>query len=169
MSNNNLFRALSSTTRIKILKMLLNQEKHVSGLARELKLSVPVVSRHIKILEEAGLIDKRIFGNTYILTAKIRNLENTLETFIEEKSIELEKKKSIFEALKQIPSIEIKKVGNHYYIKSIDGEDGYYIYEIDGNLPTKPIDEYTIDKNLTLDLKKIISVKKKKIKINVKK
>jgi len=169
MSNNNLFRALSSSTRVKILKMLLNQEKHVSGLARELKMSVPVISRHIKILEDAGLVDKKVFGNTYVLTAKIKNLENTLETFTQEATIELEKKKSIFEALKQIPSIEIKKVGNHYYIKSIDGEEGYYIYEIDGNLPTKPIDEYTIDKNVTLDLKKIVTVKKKKIKINVEK
>lgn len=131
-------------------------------------MSVPVISRHIKILEDVGLIDKKVFGNTYVLTAKIKNLENVLETFIEEATIETEKKKSIFEALKQIPSIEIKKVGNHYYIKSIDGEDGYYIYEIDGNLPTKPIDEYTIDKNVTLDLKKIVSIKKKKIKINIK-
>ena len=67
----------------------MNKEKHLSGLARDLKISTPVTSRHIKILEDVGLIDKKVFGNTYVLTAKIKNLENTLDTFIEEASIEL--------------------------------------------------------------------------------
>lgn len=168
MSNNGIFRALSSPTRIKILKTLTHKEMHLSGLARELNISVPVTSRHIKILEDVGLINKKIFGNTYLLTTKIKNLEVALEPFIEESLIEINKEKSIFDALKQIPSIEVKKVGNHQYIRSIDGDKGYYIYEVDGELPKKPIDEYTIEKNVTLDLKKLVSIKKKKIKVNVK-
>ena len=168
MSNDKIFRALSSPTRIKILKALMQKEMHLSGLAREIDISVPVTSRHIKILEDVGLINKRIFGNTYLLTAKIKNLEATLEPFIEESSIEIDQKKSIFDALKQIPGIEVKKAGKHQYIRSIDGDEGYYIYEVDGTLPKKPIDQYTIDKNVTLDLKKLVSVKKKKIEINVK-
>lgn len=168
MSNDGLFRALSSSMRINILKKLVQKEMHVSGLARELGISVPVTSRHIKILEGAGLINKKIFGNTHILSTKFKNLEAAFEPFIQESSIELDKKKSIFDALQQIPGIEIKKVGNNYYIKSIDGEDGYFIYEVDGKLPKKPIDEYKIEKNVTLDLKKLVSVKKKKINVNVK-
>ena len=39
---------------------------------------------------------------------------------------------------------------------------------MDGKLPKKPIDEYKINKNITLDLKKLVSVKKKEIKVNVK-
>ena len=168
MSNDNIFRALSSSTRIQILKKLTENEMHLSGLARDLGISVPVTSRHIKILENVGLINKRIFGNTYLLTTRIKNLENTLEPFIEESLIEINRKKSIFDALKQVPGVEVKKVGNHQYIRSINGEDGYYIYEVDGKLPKKPIDQYTIYKNVTLDLKKLVSVKKKKIKVNVK-
>ena len=64
MSKIKLFRALSSSTRIKILKKLINQEMHLSGLARELGISVLVTSRHIKILEEVKLINKRVFGKT---------------------------------------------------------------------------------------------------------
>lgn len=168
MSNINIFRALSSSTRVKILKKLIKQEMHLSGLARDLGISVPVTSRHIKILEEVKLINKRIFGNTYLLSAKIKNLESALEPFIEESTVEIEKKKSIFDALKQIPGIKIKKIGNNYYIRSIDEEEGYYIYEVDGKLPSKPIDEYQIEKNINLDLKKLITVQKKKIKVNVK-
>ena len=168
MSNDNIFRALSSSTRIQILKKLTENEMHLSGLARDLGISVPVTSRHIKILENVGLINKRIFGNTYLLTTKIKNLENVLEPFIEESTVDISKEKSIFEALKQIPGIEVKKIGEHQYIKSIDGDEGYYIYEVDGRLPKKPIEEYTIDKNVTLDLKKLVSVRRKKIQVNIK-
>lgn len=168
MSNIILFRALSSPTRIKILKTLIRKEMHLSGLARELKISIPVVSRHIKILEKANLINKRVYGNTYILRTKTNNLELLLEPFIDESLIEIDKKKSIFEALKQLPDIKIKKVGKHYYITSVNGENGYFIYEINGKLPKKPIDEYKIKKNLTFDLKKLVSIKKKKIEIRFK-
>lgn len=167
MGNNTLFRALKSSTRIAILQKLCQKEMHVSGLSRELGISVPVTARHIKILEEAELINKRIVGNIHLLTAKTHKLEKTLEPFVTISSIELTKKKSIFDALKQVPGIEIKKVRNNYYIQSIDGDKGYYIYEVDGKLPKKPVDEYIINKDVTLDIKKLISVKKKKIKITI--
>ena len=66
MGNNKVFRALSSPTRIKILKTLMNKEMHLSGLARQINISVPVTSRHIKILEDVGLINKRVFGNIHL-------------------------------------------------------------------------------------------------------
>ena len=168
MSNDKLFRALSSSTRIKILKILAAKEMHLTGLAKEVGISVPVTSRHIKILGNVGLINKRVFGNTYLLKAKIKNLEKVLEPFIAESSIEINKKNNLFDALKQIPGIEIKKSGKHQYIRSIDGEEGYYIYEVDGKLPEKPVDEYIVDKNITLDLKKLITIEKKKINVKVK-
>ena len=168
MGNEIIFRALNSSMRINILKKLIQKEMHISGLARELGISVPVTSRHIKILENAGLINKRIFGNTHILTTKIKSFENVLEPFIVESSVEISKEKSIFDALKQIPSIEIKKIGNNYYIHSIDGEEGYYIYEIDGKPPNKPIDEFSLNKNVTLDLKRLVTIKKKKINVKIK-
>jgi len=167
MDNKKIFRALSCSTRIKILRILTNKEMHVSGLARELKISVPVTSKHIKILENVGLVNKRIFGNTYLLKTKVKNFENILDPFIEKSIIEVDKKKSIFDALNQIPTIEIKKVENNFYIKSIDGDEGYYIYEVNGKLPKKPINKYTINKNIKIDLKKLISVKKKEINVKV--
>ena len=169
MDNDKIFRALSSPTRLEILRILTNKEIHLSGLARELGISVPVTSRHIKTLENVGLINKRVFGNIYLLTAKIKNLETALEPFIEETTIEVNNKKSLFDALKQIPGVEVKKLGKHQYIKSINGEEGYYIYEVNGKLPKKPVNQYIINKNITIDLKKLVSVKKKKININVKK
>lgn len=167
MDNDKMFKALSSETRIKIIKILLNREIHLSGLARELNISVPVMSRHIKLLENVELIKKRVVGNVHLLSANIGSLEELLEPFIEESEIEINEHDSIFDALKQIPGIEIQRVGENQYITSIDGEKGYYIYEVDGKIPTKSINEFRPKKNITLELKKLVSVNKKKIEVKI--
>jgi len=167
MGNNVIFKALSSGTRIKIMKILINREIHLSGLARELDISVPVISRHIKLLENAGLIKKRIIGNIHLLSTNIGSLEEVLEPFIKESKVEINKHESLFDALKQLPGVEVQRVGNNQYITSIDGEKGYYIYEVDGISPKIPIDEYKPEKNVTLHLKKLVSVSKKKIEIKI--
>ena len=167
MDNDKMFKALSSETRIKIIKILLNREIHLSGLARELNISVPVMSRHIKLLENVELVKKRVVGNVHLLSANIGSLEELLEPFIEESEIEINEHDSIFDALKQIPGIEIQRVGENQYITSIDGEKGYYIYEVDGKIPTKSINEFRPKKNITLELKKLVSVNKKKIEVKI--
>ncbi len=168
MSNNSIFKALSSPTRIKILQTLVNRELHLTALSKEIGISVPVTSRHIKTLENAGLINKRIIGNVHLLRIKTNNLEKLLQPYIDETELDLEKEQKLFDALKQIPGIKVKKIRNHQYIQSIDNEKGYYIYEVDGKLPDKPIDEYIVNKNINLDIKKIVTIKKKNIKINIK-
>ena len=56
MGNNSLFKALSSQTRMKIMKILLRKEIHLSKLAKEIGISVPVTLRHVNLLLENGLI-----------------------------------------------------------------------------------------------------------------
>ncbi|RLF26675.1 MAG: ArsR family transcriptional regulator, partial [Thermoplasmata archaeon] len=51
MGNERIFRALGSKTRIEMMKKLLGREIHLSELARQLHISVPVASKHIKLLE----------------------------------------------------------------------------------------------------------------------
>ena len=169
MGNNNLFKALSSKTRMEILKRLLHQEIHISELSRELNISVPVMSRHIKILEKVGLIKKRIIGNIHLLSADFKNLDGLLKPFVDEDVVEIRKDHSLFDALKQIPGIEVKKVNDNQYITSINGENGYFIYEVDGKSPEVPIDEYKLRKNAVIRLKKLVPVEKKIIEIKVEK
>jgi DNA-binding transcriptional ArsR family regulator len=168
MDNNNLFKALGSESRIKILKKLVNKEFHLSQLSRDLKISKPVISRHIKILEEAGLVKRRVIGNVHLLSCNIEPLENAFEPFVEESSIKMEKDFTIFDAIKQLPGIETVTHGKNKYIASIDGEKGYYIYEVDGKAPEKPIDKYKPQGDVTVKLKKLVPVEKKKIKISFK-
>ena len=68
MGNDDLFKALSSRSRIKIIKLLANQEMHLSGISRQLGISKPVISKHIKILEKAGFVKRKIIGNIHLLS-----------------------------------------------------------------------------------------------------
>jgi DNA-binding transcriptional ArsR family regulator len=52
------FSALSDPTRRAILTMLARGEATVSQLAEPFSLSQPTISKHLKVLEEAGLIEQ---------------------------------------------------------------------------------------------------------------
>ena len=169
MDNNNLFKALSSKSRIEIIKILSKKEIHLSELARQMDLSKPVIFRHIKVLEKAGLVKRKIIGNVHLLKVNIESIEKSFDYFIEEQIVDVEKHSTIFDALKQIPGIKTKSQGKNKYITSIDGKKGYYIYEVNGKTPKVPIDKYMPKKDVTIELKKIVPVEKKKIKIHIKK
>ncbi|MDD5758846.1 MAG: metalloregulator ArsR/SmtB family transcription factor [Desulfobulbaceae bacterium] len=55
-------KALSDQGRVKIIKMLQAREMCVCELQAALELSQPSVSKHLKILEEAGLVESRKEG-----------------------------------------------------------------------------------------------------------
>jgi DNA-binding transcriptional ArsR family regulator len=55
------FAALSDPTRLIIVERLLREgERSVGELAEPLPISMPAVSRHIRVLEDAGLIERRV-------------------------------------------------------------------------------------------------------------
>lgn len=55
-------KALSDRTRVKIIKMLQSREMCVCELQATLELAQPSVSKHLRILEEAGLVESRKAG-----------------------------------------------------------------------------------------------------------
>ncbi len=58
------FAALSDPTRRAILARLATGEATVMELARPFPMSQPAISRHLRVLQEAGLITRRIEGAT---------------------------------------------------------------------------------------------------------
>jgi DNA-binding transcriptional ArsR family regulator len=56
---NNTFAALADPTRRAILSRLLTGECSVSELAEPFDMSMPAVSKHLRVLEKAGLISQR--------------------------------------------------------------------------------------------------------------
>jgi ArsR family transcriptional regulator len=58
-----IFKALSDPARLTILEFLRDGEKCVCEIIPHVKLIQPVVSRHLKILKDAGMIKGRKEGN----------------------------------------------------------------------------------------------------------
>lgn len=50
------YEALASEVRIKIIQLLSKNKMNIKDLAQELQISSPIVTKHIKKLEDAGII-----------------------------------------------------------------------------------------------------------------
>jgi ArsR family transcriptional regulator len=62
------FRALADPTRLRILALLREMELSVGELAQVLRQSQPRVSRHLKVLADAGVLERRKEGSWVFLT-----------------------------------------------------------------------------------------------------
>jgi ArsR family transcriptional regulator len=63
-----IFRALADPTRLRILALVRAMELTIGELAHVLGQSQPRVSRHVKILIDAGLMDRRKEGSWVFLS-----------------------------------------------------------------------------------------------------
>ena len=61
------FAALADASRRSIVERLRDGEATVSELAAPLDMSLPAVSKHLRVLENAGLLERRIDGRTHYL------------------------------------------------------------------------------------------------------
>ncbi len=64
---NRTFSALADPTRRRILEHLAHGERCVTDLARPYSMSLPAVSKHLRVLENAGLIRRRRHGRVHSL------------------------------------------------------------------------------------------------------
>src|SRR3989449_6959967 len=62
---NRTFAALADPTRRRILAHLARGDKCVTHLARPHAMSLPAVSKHLRVLEEAGLLRRRRYGRVH--------------------------------------------------------------------------------------------------------
>lgn len=60
------FRALSDATRRALLRRLASGEQKISDLAGPFDMSFNAVSKHVKVLEDAGLITRRVEGRAHL-------------------------------------------------------------------------------------------------------
>ncbi len=166
--SNDIFKALSSTTRLKMLKTLAKKEMHISGLARELNLSAPVVAKHVKILEREGLIERKNFGRTHVLKCRMENMENMLNVLADTFEVNVTKGSTILEALKRVGGVEVMELRDKEFVISIDGEPGLYMYEVNGKPPDTTAEDFKIEKDSTIEWKKLVPVTRKRIFVKIK-
>lgn len=69
------FRALADPTRRGMLANLALGEKSIGELAEPFAMSFAGASKHVKVLEEAGLIERRKVGRTHLIKIEAKPLE----------------------------------------------------------------------------------------------
>ena len=123
----------------------------------------------IKILEQCGLVTREKVGTSHVIKAVEANLKKLEEVWwmIDESfTLEVPVNTNIMDALKLVPGIDIKKTKNGSFISSVDGKEGYYIYEIDGKIPHKAA-KYAINKDIIIELKRLMPVIGKKVRVTI--
>ena len=59
------FAALADPTRRRILARLARGDQRVTDLARPYAMSLPAISKHLRVLEKAGLLRRRRYGRVH--------------------------------------------------------------------------------------------------------
>lgn len=85
MSVQRIFSALSDPTRFAIVEQLLEQGDQTAGaLAEPFDISKPAISRHLKVLEDAGVIERRIdrqYRSFRVRPQSMRSLNDWVERY----------------------------------------------------------------------------------------
>jgi DNA-binding transcriptional ArsR family regulator len=80
---NRTFAALADPTRRRILAHLARGDRCVTDLARPHAMSLPAVSKHLRVLENAGLLRRRRYGRVHQLKLEARPMQQAIR-WIEE-------------------------------------------------------------------------------------
>jgi DNA-binding transcriptional ArsR family regulator len=81
---NAIFQALSDGTRRRLIARLANGPAMVTELAEPFAMSLPAVSRHLKVLEHAGLVKRSVDGrvhNCSLAARPLHDVQTWLDTY----------------------------------------------------------------------------------------
>ena len=81
MELDKIFEALASRPRRKILAYLSEAELTTTALAERFEMTTPAISRHLSVLENAGLVSSERQGQRVLYRLNRDNLVNTLTGF----------------------------------------------------------------------------------------
>src|SRR5215468_4232631 len=76
---NRTFAALANPTRRRILAHLAQGDKRVTHLARPHDMSLPAVSKHLRLLEKAGLLRRRRYGRVHEMQLDAKPLKQAAQ------------------------------------------------------------------------------------------
>ncbi len=165
------FRVLGNENRRSMLKILMHSSMHISALAKHLDISVPVSLKHVKILEEAGFVQRSRLGNTHVISINrnaLSKIRSAYDLFEQPLVVEVRKGTALVDVLKKVASLGIRNSPEGAFISSIDGKKGYYIYEVNGRLCEKPVDRFFVKEKTVVEFKRLLPVVGKKIVVKMK-
>ncbi|MBN8203175.1 winged helix-turn-helix transcriptional regulator [Bacillus sp. NTK034] len=76
---NKVFHALADSTRREMVQMMAQKERTVSELAEPFDMSLAGISKHIKVLEGANLVERSVNGRTHICRLNTESLSEAKE------------------------------------------------------------------------------------------
>src|SRR5213592_2289004 len=76
---NKTFAALADPTRRKILAHLARGDRRVTDLARPHDMSLPAISKHLRVLEKAGLLRRRRHGRVHEMQLDAKPLKKAAQ------------------------------------------------------------------------------------------
>jgi len=76
---NRTFAALADPTRRRILAHLAGGDQCVTDLARPYAMSLPAVSKHLRVLENAGLLRRRRYGRVHEMQLEAKPLKQAAQ------------------------------------------------------------------------------------------
>ena len=91
------FAALADPTRCRLVGLLYDRPRPVHELAESFAISRPAVSRHLRILKEAGLVDEQRQGRENIYSLKRERLRVLSDWLTRHWAARLERLKSLAE------------------------------------------------------------------------
>ncbi|RJE84748.1 ArsR family transcriptional regulator [Paenibacillus sp. 1011MAR3C5] len=80
---NDVFQALSDPTRREIIRSLAASEMTVMNLAKPFDMSLPAISKHLKVMEKAGLVSVRKEGTYRYYYLNPQAIENAQEWLVD--------------------------------------------------------------------------------------
>src|SRR4051794_16156124 len=105
------FAALADPTRRRILQGLMGGHAHVGRVARPFHVSAPAISRHLRVLERAGLIRRTKRGRHHHLELSaepLRRAKDWLETYRQHWESSLDRLAHFLESGEPTPSTNTK-------------------------------------------------------------
>jgi DNA-binding transcriptional ArsR family regulator len=76
---NQTFAALADPTRRRILAQLARGDRRVTDLARPHAMSLPAISKHLRVLEKAGLLRRRRYGRVHQMQLDAKPLKQAAQ------------------------------------------------------------------------------------------
>ena len=84
---NSSFKALSHPIRRGIVERLAAGPATVGEVASDFAVSKPAISKHLKVLEETGVVSRAIDGRTHVLSLETAALEEATEWMVRQRAI----------------------------------------------------------------------------------
>ena len=69
------FAALAHPVRRRILESTVRRGRGVTEIAQQFDISLPAISKHLRVLEDAGLITREVSGRDHLIRAQPQELE----------------------------------------------------------------------------------------------